>query len=61
MVTPKIRLRPNPGGESAAVTGGVPVGDGAVKDGEGVRVAVGRLGVWVAVGVAGGVTSRSNF
>jgi hypothetical protein len=61
MTTPKITLKPDLDlrGESVAVTGGVPVGAGGVKDGEGEGVIVAGLGVDVAV--AGGVTRRSNF
>ena len=61
VVRPKIRLRPNPDrdGDSVAVTVGVPVGGGGGMDGLGEGVIVGGLGV--SVGVAGGVTRRSNF
>ena len=62
MITPNIRLSPNPlgNGDSVSVTGGVPVGDG-VMDGLGEGVIV--IGLWVAVSVAvaGGVTRSSNF
>ena len=61
IVTPKIRLRPNPLGDEdcVAVASGVPVGGGWVRDGEGDGVVVAGLGV--RVGVAGGVTSSRNF
>ena len=59
VIAPMIRLVFERGGESVAVTMGVPVGGGAVKDGLGDGVRVAGAGVKVAVG--GGVTSRSNF
>ena len=61
ILTPKIRLRPNPleDGDSVAVTGGVPVGGGGVLEGLGESGIV--IGLGVSVGVAGGVTRRSNF
>ena len=59
VITPKIRPRPSLRGERVVVTGGVAVGRGGVMDGLGEGVIVTGLGV--SVGVAGGVTSRSNF
>ena len=61
MVTPKIRPMPDLRGVSVVVTGGVRVGGGGVMDGLGEGVIGIGLGVCVAVAVAGGVTSRSNF
>ena len=60
MITPIIRLRPNPlgDGDSVSMTGGIRVGDG-VMDGLGEGVIV--IGLCVAVAVAGGVTRSSNF
>ena len=59
MVTPKTRLKRDLRGESATVTGGVPVGGGgvSVRDGEGGTV----VGLGVMVDVAGGVTCNINF
>jgi len=62
VVTPKIRLRPNPlgDGDSASVTSGVPVGDEVIMmDGLGEGVIV--IGLGVNVAVAGGVTRSTNF
>ena len=62
-ITPKINIRLNPRGVSVSAASGVCVGGGGVRDGiaNGVTGAGGRVGVSMAVAVAGGVTSSSNL
>lgn len=60
IAAPQKRPKSIPLDEFVSGPGAVSVGDG-VTDGARDAVAVGGSGVWEAVAVAGGVTSRSNF